>query len=104
MVDLKTAVGALRSDAGVWKQAAESLSAPHQAIGALGLTPADVSMYGVDRGIDKIYANAQNTVLDLLRQAADNFHSLADALNNAATMYEENEADFQQRIKDVGGH
>ena len=48
MVDIKAAVGALRADAGIWDVAAQDVDGPRQGIGALGLTPYDVSMYGVD--------------------------------------------------------
>ena len=103
-MDLKTAVAALRSDAGVWDRAGQELDGPEQAIGGLGLTPADVMMFGVDKGIDKTYATAQNALLTMLGQAANNFHNLAGALRHAADLYDETEAAHQQRIQRASGH
>jgi hypothetical protein len=99
MVDIKAAVGALRADAGIWDVAAQDVDGPRQGIGALGLTPYDVSMYGVDKGIDKTYAGAQQALMNMLQQAAENFHNLAGALRHAADMYDQTEADHQARLK-----
>jgi hypothetical protein len=104
MVDIKTAVAALRSDADIWDGAAKDSDAPMQAIGSLGLTGQDVSMYGVDKGIDRTYAGAQSALQNMLRQAAKNFHDLADALRHAADMYDQTEADHQQRIQRAAGN
>jgi methylmalonyl-CoA mutase cobalamin-binding subunit len=103
MVDIKSAVDALRSDAGVWDGAAQDVDGPRQAIGSLGLTGHDVSMYGVDKGIDTIYAGARSALQNMLQQAAENFHELAGSLRHAADMYDQTEADFQQRIKRAAG-
>jgi hypothetical protein len=104
MVDIKTAVGALQSDAGIWDGASRDVDTPRQAIGSLGLTGHDVSMYGVDAGIDKTYASAQSTLQSMLQQAGENFHNLAESLRHAASLYDQTEADHQQRIQRAAGH
>lgn len=104
MVDIKTAVAALRSDADIWDGAANDLDAPRQAIGSLGLGPRDVSMYGVDKGIDTTYAGAQSALLNMMQQAVQNFHDLAGALRHAADLYDQTEADHQQRIQRAAGN
>lgn len=103
-MDLKTAVAALRSDAGVWDHAGQDVDGPKQAIGGLGLAPADVMMFGVDKGIDKTYATAQHALMTMLGQAAENFHNLAGALRHAADLYDETEAAHQQRVQRASGH
>jgi hypothetical protein len=103
MVDINAAVGALRADAKIWDVAAQDVAGPRQGIGALGLTPYDVSMYGVDKGIDKTYAGAQQALMNMLQQAADNFHNLAGSLRHAADMYDHTEADHQERLKRAAG-
>jgi len=103
MVDLKTAKAALESDAGIWDAAGNSVAAPAGAIGGLGLTGHDVSMYGVDAGIDKTYQGAQAALTSMLQQAQQNFHDLAGALRHAASLYEQAEADHQQKIQRAGG-
>ncbi|KAA9163985.1 hypothetical protein FPZ12_008125 [Amycolatopsis acidicola] len=104
MVDIKAAVSALRSDADTWDGAGKDLEAPEQAIGSLGLTPYDVSIYGVDKGIDKTYASAQSALENMMRQAAQNFHDLAGALRHAADLYDQTEADHLQRIQRAAGN
>jgi hypothetical protein len=104
VVDIKTAVAALRSDADIWDGAANDLDAPGQAIGLLGLGPRDVSMYGVDKGIDTTYAGAQSALLNMMQQAVHNFHDLAGALRQAADLYDQTEADHQQRIQRAAGN
>lgn len=104
MVDINVAVSALRADAATWDSAGHDTVAPRQAIGSLGLTGHDVSMYGVDKGIDTTYANAQRALENMLGQAAQNFHNLAGALRHAADMYDQTEADHQQRIQRAAGH
>ena len=103
MVDIKAAVGALRADAGIWDVAAQDVDVPRQGIGALGLTPYDVSMYGVDKGIDTTYVGAQSALQNMLQQAVENFHELAGSLRHAADMYDQTEADHQQRIQRAAG-
>jgi|SRR5215470_17637849 len=104
MVDLKTAVAALRSDADIWDGAAKDLDGPQQVIGALGLSGSDVSIWGVDKGIDKTYATAQSTLQNMLLQAAQNFHDLAASLRHAADLYDHTETDNQQRFHRAAGH
>jgi hypothetical protein len=103
-MDLKTAVAALRSDADVWDGAAKDLNGPQQAIGTLGLTGRDVSMYGVDKGIDKTYAGAQAALENMLQQAAQNFDALAGALRHAADLYDHTETGNQQRLYRAADH
>jgi hypothetical protein len=103
MVDVRTAVAALRSDAKIWGDAGNDLDAPRQAIGSLGLTGSDVSMYGVDHGIDKTYADAQSALQSMLQQATQNFHALAGALQHAADLYDQTDADNQQRLYRLEG-
>lgn len=103
MVDVRTAVGALRSDAKIWDDAGNDLDGPRQAIGSLGLTGSDVSMYGVDYGIDRTYATAQSTLQNMLQQATQNFHALAGALQHAADLYDQTDTDNQQLLSHLEG-
>jgi hypothetical protein len=91
MSDIEVALQAMRSDAQVWQTAAGSLDAPVGALGGLTLTGADVSMYGVDRGLDRTYENARTAVIDMLGQAKENFTNLANALSAAADTYQREE-------------
>jgi hypothetical protein len=40
----------------------------------------------------------------MLQQAGENFHNLAESLRHAASLYDQTEADHQQRIQRAAGH
>jgi hypothetical protein len=102
MSDLSVALDAMLSDAGVWDRAGGDLDGPRNAAGSLGLSAADVSMYGSDAGIDTTYQDAQTTLENMLGQASQNFHKLATTLRNAATLYEQQEAVGAAQVKGAG--
>lgn len=91
MSDIQTALEAMRSDAKIWDNAGEDLQAPRSAAGRVTITGADVSMWAADRGLHATYESARAKLEDLLRQAADNFHSMADALRDSADTYQREE-------------
>lgn len=91
MSDLKVALEAMRADAGLWSAAADDVQGPRSSIGGLTLTGHDVSMWAVDRGLDRTYENGRVVLEDLLRQAATVFAGLGDSLRAAADTYEREE-------------
>ena len=103
MSDLTVALDAMRADAVVWDGAGSILGAPARVIDSLGLTAQDVSMFGVDAGVDKAYGTAQTALVDMLNQGMQNFHNLANTLRQAATTYEQHEDHASSQIKGAGG-
>ncbi|MDQ2588682.1 hypothetical protein [Saccharothrix yanglingensis] len=91
MTDISVALDAMRSDAAAWSAAAERLDGPRSAIGDLALTGADVSMWAVDRGLDRTYDDARATLEDMLAQATRAFRGLSESLHAAANTYEAEE-------------
>ncbi|MFJ8966943.1 hypothetical protein ACIRG5_46880 [Lentzea sp. NPDC102401] len=91
MSDVKVALEAMRADAGLWSAASDNVQAPQSAIGGLTLTGHDVSMWAVDRGLDRTYENGRVVLEDLLRQAMTAFSGLGDSLRAAADTYEREE-------------
>ncbi|MEJ2859010.1 MULTISPECIES: type VII secretion target [unclassified Saccharothrix] len=91
MTDLSVALDAMRSDATAWETAADRLDAPSAAIGGLALTGADLSLWAVDRGLDRTYEEARTALDDMLGQAARAFRDLGAALRSAADTYEREE-------------
>ena len=91
MTDVSVALEAMRSDATVWATAAERLDSPRSAVAGLTLTGADVSMWAVDRGLDRTYEQARAALDDMLSQASRAFHDLSAALRAAADTYEREE-------------
>ncbi|WP_394613003.1 hypothetical protein JNUCC0626_23910 [Lentzea sp. JNUCC 0626] len=91
MSDLKVALDAMRADAGLWSAAADDVEEPQGAISGLTLTGHDVSMWAVDRGLDRTYEKGRGVLEDLLRQAMTAFNGLGDSLRAAADTYEREE-------------
>ncbi|MFI9011838.1 hypothetical protein ACIGNX_31830 [Actinosynnema sp. NPDC053489] len=91
MTDISVALEAMRSDATVWATAADNLDGPRSALGRLALTGADVSMWAVDRGLDRTYNDARDTLEDMLAQATQAFRTLGESLHAAANTYEAEE-------------
>ncbi|GLY53689.1 hypothetical protein [Lentzea sp. NBRC 102530] len=91
MSDLKVALEAMRADAGLWSAAADNVEGPQSAIAGLTLTGHDVSMWAVDRGLDRTCENGRVVLEDLLRQAMSAFNGLGDSLRAAADTYEREE-------------
>jgi hypothetical protein len=102
MSDMTVALDAMRSDAGLWETAANDLMGPINAIPSLGLTPSDVSSFGIDAGIDRVYSEAQSALESILIQGAANFQKLGKALRAAATMYEQQEEHATSQVKAAG--
>ena len=91
MTDISVALEAMRSDATAWATAADNLDSPRSTIGGLALTGADVSMWAVDRGLDRTYNDARTALEDMLAQATEAFRSLSESLHSAANTYEAEE-------------
>ncbi|MEU4741550.1 hypothetical protein AB0G02_13950 [Actinosynnema sp. NPDC023658] len=91
MTDISVALEAMRSDATAWTTAADGLDGPRSTIGGLTLTGADLSLWAVDRGLDRTYDSARLALEDMLAQATQAFRGLGDALHAAADTYEAEE-------------
>ncbi|MFD1146338.1 hypothetical protein [Saccharothrix hoggarensis] len=91
MTDVSVALDAMRSDAIAWATAADNLDGPREALGGLALTGADVSMWAVDKGLDRTYNDAREALEDLLVQATQAFRGLGESLHAAANTYEAEE-------------
>ncbi|MGW4113159.1 hypothetical protein ACWEFJ_20000 [Actinosynnema sp. NPDC004786] len=91
MTDVSVALEAMRSDATAWATAADNLDSPRSTISDLVLTGADVSMWAVDRGLDRTYNDARLALEDMLTQATEAFRRLGEALDAAANTYEAEE-------------
>lgn len=81
-------VGALRSDARAWDQAAQELAAPVAAIRPLTLGPNDIPILGNTTGLNASYEKARGNVERLMEQAATYFERIGDALLAVASEYE----------------
>ncbi|WP_424185828.1 hypothetical protein ACOBQX_28790 [Actinokineospora sp. G85] len=91
MTGTDVALDALRKDAAAWDTAGNTASGPAGAVGALGLTGADVSFWAANAGLDRTYDTLRTAVRNQLSQAAANFHTMASTLRDTADTYEREE-------------
>lgn len=91
MTDLNVALDAMRADAAVWETATANIDGPRSAVNGLGLTARDLSMWAVDRGLDRTYEDARTALEDMLSQAMASFRSISESLRAAADTYEREE-------------
>lgn len=96
MSDIEVALAAMRTDAGLWDNAAGDLQGPTAALSGVTLTAADVSKWAADAGLDHTYEQARAQLETLLQQGAENFQAIAGALRASADTY--------QREDEAGRH
>jgi hypothetical protein len=101
MTDISVALEAMRSDATAWASAADRVDGPRSALGGLALSGAEVSMWAVDRGLDRTYNDAREALEDMLTQAAQAFRSLSESLDSAANTYEAEEEANRHAMDDI---
>jgi hypothetical protein len=94
-------LAALRSDAATWDGAADGLNGPGSAVGGLALTPADISVYAADQGLDRTYHEACTKLGEVLKQASENFRNIAGALRESADTYQREDEQGMHRLKGI---
>lgn len=99
MNDFDVEVGALRSDARVWDQAAQDLSGPVTAIEPLTLDLNDLTPLGELMGLRTTYETARANVENLMGQAAKYFDVIGTALLAVAAEYEGTEQTGVRRFR-----
>ncbi len=95
------ALDAMRSDADVWKAAADGLNKPTSAIDELALTPADVSVWAAEHGFDSTYEQARVAIREMLVQAQDYFGRIGRNLESAADQYESDDARAAEKLNKI---
>lgn len=89
MINIDVALDALRADARAWSAAAALLDGPATAAAELALTPAQLSVWAVEAGLDGAYQQAQQGIGGLLAQAQLVFAELSASLAAAADTYQQ---------------
>jgi hypothetical protein len=100
-MDLDVEVGALRSDAKAWDEAAQSLSQPTTAISPLTLDINDLTPLPLDdaMGLKTTYEKARANAQSLMTQAAKYFDLIGSALIAVAAEYEGTEQTRARRFR-----
>lgn len=87
--ELRVALGYLRQDAQIWSRCADRAEALRDKVYASELVVPQVTVTGAN--IAGLYSNFTTKQWRLLKEAADNFRSVAHALEYAADQYEDEE-------------
>ncbi|MGP4019341.1 hypothetical protein [Saccharopolyspora sp. 5N708] len=95
------ALESLRSDAIVWEDAADNLSAPLNALGSLDISAKDVSMWAADRGLDTTFNDARAAIETMIRQAAEYFREIGADLRGAADQYQRDDEQGLHEIQNA---
>jgi uncharacterized protein YukE len=107
MKDFDVEVGALRSDAKVWDQAAQDLAGPIAAITPLTLEINDLTPLGEFWGLRATYEQARHNMEKLMTQAAKYFDRIGDTLVAVAADYEGTEQTgvrrYERQESQLGG-
>jgi hypothetical protein len=98
---IRVALNAIRSYAKSWTAAASDLGKPKSTAAGLDLSAADVSMWGTDYGIDRLYNDLRTKLEDVLGQASESFTTIGTKLIDAANTYEQEEAQNLHRFNNA---
>lgn len=97
---VNVALEALRSDAKTWETAAQGLSEPLGALGALDVELADVSIFAQWAGLDRSFNEATSALEEVIKKASEHFRKISSDLNEAASQYQ---ADDEKGMHEVQG-
>lgn len=98
---VSAALESLRSDATIWEHAAEALGGLRSFIADLHLTPADVSVWAADAGLDQKCNEVCVKLEEVLTQAGENFFHLAGALRDSADTYQREDEEGLHRFRGI---
>ncbi len=85
---IKVSLEAMRADAELWREQAQAIEGPKQALESLKLDAGDVSYFSVLTGLDETLETLRTAVGDLLGLVQKYFDKVAGDLNAAAQQYQ----------------
>lgn len=97
---VNVALEALRSDAKKWETAAQGLSEPLDALRALDVELADVSVFAQWAGLDASFNEATSALEEVLKKASEHFRKIGSDLDEAANEYK---TDDEKGMHEVQG-
>lgn len=84
---IKTALDAMHTDAALWREQAEALNGPKQALETLRINESDRFYLSDELGLDDTLEQLRTAIGDLLGQGQQYFDKIADDLTAAADQY-----------------
>ncbi|MEJ2887900.1 hypothetical protein [Actinomycetospora aeridis] len=94
---------ALRDDAAIWQGARARLEAVRGPVAQTEITPAAFSMWAVDAGLDRAYADLRARMDAVIEQGTGAFGSIGDALTTAAETYGREDAANAAEFRELQG-
>ncbi|GAB2659845.1 hypothetical protein GCM10027271_18190 [Saccharopolyspora gloriosae] len=85
---IKTALDAMHTDAALWREQAEAMNGPKQAVEAARINDADRFYFSDELGLDDTLEELRTAIGDLLGQGQQYFNKIADDLTAAAEQYQ----------------
>ena len=98
---ISAALDAMRQDANMWKDMAGQMRDAAGVADRLDLTKLHFSKLGEMLGMVDLYRDAQDRMVRLMQQGADNFDATATALTTAANGYEQDEQNNVHRFTGI---
>ena len=99
--EVRASIQALHQDAGVWSGMATELESVARVARGLTLSSFEFSGLGHLAGLDEIYTQLQDRVVNLLDQGRTNLDNIAGALHKSADDYDRDEHNAVHRLKNV---
>ncbi|TCO57085.1 type VII secretion target [Actinocrispum wychmicini] len=100
--ELKVALEAMRSDAGVWTHASDEMQASATAAQNVVLTADQFGWAAEQQGVVGAYQQVQQRMAHLLTGAQTEFDKVATSLRTAADWYEQNEQHTSNVMNQTG--
>lgn len=100
--ELKVALEAMRSDAGVWTHASDEMQAAATAAQNVVLTDAQFGYIAGEQGVITAYQHVQQRIAHLLTGAQAEFDKIGSSLRTAADWYEQNEQHTSNVMNQTG--
>lgn len=99
--EISAATDAIRADAAVWSRSAGEMDEMAETARGLSLSAFEFSGLAHLAGMEQVYTALQQRVALLLKQGADTFDEISNALRKSADDYDRDDEMNAHRIKNV---
>ncbi|MCA1189404.1 MULTISPECIES: hypothetical protein [unclassified Saccharopolyspora] len=100
---IKTALDAMHTDAALWREQAEAMNGPKQAVEAVKIEPGQRFFLSDELGLDDTLEELRVAIGSLIDQGQQYFNKVADDLTAAAQQYQADDDAAMQKLHDLLG-
>lgn len=104
MSNIIVALGAIRTDAELWRAQATAMDQPKKVLPSLELMDEELSKFSVDAGLNASIEDLTNSIGNLFGQGMEYFRGLADDLCAAADQYQADDEAGKAAIEEASAH